>query len=94
LEEAGVEFSERLYLDDPLDEGELEDLERRLGRPVTEWVRRGEQAFAEEGLTPDASTSTLRAAMARSPILMERPIVMRGERAVVGRPPEDVKTLF
>lgn len=94
LEERGIEFTERRYLEDPLDEGELKELARRLGRPAGEWVRRKEATYGEAGLGQDASDAELIAAMARHPVLMERPIVIRDEQARVGRPPEDVLGLF
>ena len=94
LEQAGKPFVERRYLDDPLDEAELREVGRRLGRPVGEWLRRGEAAFAEAGLAPDSSEAAVYAAMARHPILIERPIVVRGRRALVGRPPECVRELL
>ncbi|MCP4303459.1 MAG: hypothetical protein GY788_00960, partial [bacterium] len=50
LEERGIAFSERFYLDEPLSKEELEELAKRLGKPATEWVRRKEDAFAAAGL--------------------------------------------
>lgn len=94
LEEHAVAFEERRYLDDPLDEAELAELERRLGRPIREWVRTKEAAFGEEGLDGTSDGQALRAAVARSPILMERPILVRGGRARVGRPPEELLGLL
>jgi len=94
LEERGVAFVERRYLDEPLDREELDELRRRLGRPATEWVRRGEEAWREAGLGEGVAEDALLAAMARHPVLMERPIVVRGDEAVVGRPPEGVLRLF
>jgi arsenate reductase len=93
LEERGVSFAERRYLEEPLTREELQDLARRLGSPPGEWVRRGEPAFKEAGLTLDSGDEALIDAMVRHPILMERPIVVRGARAVVGRPPEQVLEL-
>lgn len=94
LEERGVTFTERLYLEEPLDRAELSDLAARLARPPAQWVRRGEAAYAQAGLAAGASDDQLLDAMAEHPILMERPIVVRGARARVGRPPEDVLALF
>ena len=94
LEERGVAFEERLYLEHPLDPSELEDLERRIGRPLLEWVRRKEAAFAEAGLSDASDDAAVRAAVANAPVLMERPVVVRGQRAAIGRPPEDVLALF
>jgi len=94
LEEKGARFRVRPYLDEPLDRAELEDLAARLGKPIREWVRRKEAAFGEAGLSADASESALLDAVARHPILMERPILVRGKRAAIGRPPEDVLSLL
>jgi arsenate reductase len=94
LEERGHEFIERCYLDDPLSREELEDLASRLGRPVRDWVRRKETVFGESGLDQESGDDAILDLMADHAILMERPILIRGARAVVGRPPEDVLALL
>jgi len=94
LEERGVDFVVRRYLDEPLDARELEELEARLQRPVREWVRRGEAAFQAAGLGDDADEDALRAALLEHPVLLERPILVRGRRACLGRPPEEVLELL
>ncbi|HKA14388.1 MAG TPA: arsenate reductase (glutaredoxin) [Myxococcota bacterium] len=90
LTERGVDFTERLYLDDPLTRSELSSLRERLGRPAVEWVRKGEAVFADAGLDASSSEAAILDAMAEHPILIERPILVCGARAVVGRPPERV----
>lgn len=87
LEERGVAFRERRYLEDPLSRAELEALRRRLGRPVAEWIRRGEPAYGEAGLDDTSSEAELLDAIAAAPILLERPILIRGDRAILARPP-------
>jgi len=94
LESRGVAFEERRYLDEPLDRAELEDLAARLGQPVGTFVRRKETAFAEAGLDAASGHDALLDAVAAHPILLERPILVRGDRAKVGRPPEDVLELL
>lgn len=94
LEARGVAFEERRYLEQPLSRDELVQLARRLGRPPRGWIRSGEAAWAEAGLGPQSSDEALFDAMAKHPVLMERPILVRGERAVVGRPPERVLALL
>ena len=94
LRERGVEPSVVEYLERPLGVSELENLARKLGRPVGEWVRTGEGVYREAGLSAASSPAELLAAMAEHPILMERPIVVRGERAAVGRPPENVLAIL
>jgi arsenate reductase len=90
LEERGVAFRERRYLEDPLSPAELAELAERLGPPRA-WARRGEPAWTLAG---DAGDAEILAAMAAHPVLVERPILVRGRRAVVGRPPERVLELL
>lgn len=94
LEERGVAFRERRYLEDPLSEAELRDLARRLGQPARTFARRGEDAWKAAGLGDAAEDEAVLRAIAEQPILLERPILVRGERAVVGRPPERVLELL
>jgi arsenate reductase len=94
LEERGVAFEERRYLDDPLTADELRDLQERLGRPPREWLRSGEDAWKQAGLGSDADDAAVREAIASQPILLERPIAVRGARAAVGRPPEQILELL
>jgi arsenate reductase len=94
LEERGVAFQERRYLDEPLSRDELDALRKRLDRPVHEWIRSGESIYREAGLSADTAEAILLDAVAVHPILMERPIAVRGARAVVGRPPESVLDLL
>ncbi len=93
LEERGIAFSERAYMEDPLSREELEELARRLGRPPSEWVRSKETAFAEAGLSADSTDDELFDAMTTNAILIERPILVRGDHAILGRPPEVVLDL-
>jgi arsenate reductase len=93
LEEKGVEVNVRRYLEEPLGREELVELARRLGRPAREWIRRGEAAFADSGLSAEADDAPLMDLMAREPIVMERPILVGEKTAVVGRPPERVLEL-
>ncbi len=90
LKESGIAFRERRYLDEPLSPDELRELAQRLGRPAHEWVRRGESAYKQAGLSADSSEAEILEAMARSPILIERPILVTRDRAVLGRPPERI----
>jgi arsenate reductase len=94
LEERGVAFEERRYLELPLTRGELVELRRKLGRPAREWARGGEAAWAEAGLDGSSSDDAILDAMARHPILLERPILVCGERAAVGRPLEALAALL
>lgn len=94
LEERGVEVTIRLYLEEKLDAEELSDLGKRLGKSAIEFTRTKQVEFAEAGLTLQSSDDEIFAAMLEAPILLERPVVIRGDRAAIGRPPEDVLELL
>ncbi len=94
LQERGQEPVIRRYLDDPPSEDELRAVLQQLGRPATDLVRTGEAQFRTSGLKKDSDEDTLIAAMAAHPILIERPVVISGNRAALGRPPEAVLTLL
>jgi arsenate reductase len=82
------------YLKEPPTRAELADLRKKLGLAPAEWIRKGEAEFKAARLDKNSSEAQLLDAMAKHPILIERPIVVRGDRAVVGRPPERVLELL
>jgi arsenate reductase len=83
------------YLKTPPSPAELKDILTKLGLRPRQLIRRGEAAYAEAGLDdPTLSDSALIQAMARHPILIERPIVSAGSKAVLGRPPEAILALL
>ena len=94
LEERDVAFQTRLYLDDPLGREELADLGELLGKSPLEFTRSKQSEYAEAGLDASSSGDEILVAMAAAPILMERPILVRGNRAAIGRPPENVLQLL
>lgn len=94
LDQAGVAHQERLYLQDPLSIEELTVVAEQLGKHPREWVRSGQAEYADAGLDGNSTPAELFAAMAKTPILMERPIVIAGGRAAIGRPPIAVLELF
>ncbi len=95
LEDHGVDTEVIRYLDTPPDADTLRELLRRLGIGARELLRRGEAAFRDNGLDdPALDEAALIAAMVKHPILIERPIVVVGEAAVIGRPPERVLELI
>jgi arsenate reductase len=94
LEELGVDAEVREYLKQPPTRAELEALLAALGLDDPRaMIRSGEDAYKQLGLA-DATADELLDAMVDNPILIERPIVVRDGRAVIGRPPEDVTQLF
>lgn len=94
LEEAGVTFEERRYLEDAPSLDELRAAQAALGLPAISMMRVKETAFKEMGLTKDMDDEALLAAMAEQPKLIERPVVFNGNRAAIGRPPEQVRDIL
>ena len=94
LEEKGVEPRVILYLDTPPNVKEIKGLLAKLGMTAGQLVRRGEDAYKECGLGRDSTDAEILSAMAAHPKLIERPIVVAGKRAVLGRPPENVLGLI
>lgn len=94
LEEKGVAAEVVLYLETRPDAEELSDLLGKLGMDARQLVRSGEDIYRESGLGADSSEEDVLQAMATHPKLIERPIVVRGARAVIGRPPENVLELI
>lgn len=95
LHERGVEPVVVPYLDQPPGVDELRRLLGMLGIGARELLRTGEEEYRALGLDdPGLDEDALIAAMAAHPRLIERPIFVHGERAVVGRPPERVLELL
>lgn len=93
LAEAGVTPDVVRYLDTPPSRAEIEDVLRLLGTDPAAIVRTGEAVYRELGLA-GADRDTLLDALAAHPSLIERPIVVDGDRAVLARPPERVRELL
>ena len=91
LQERGIEPTQVLYLETPPSAEELRRILGMLQMSPRDLMRKGEDAYkslnlADESLSDDA----LIEAMVSNPILIERPIVVKGDQARVGRPPEQV----
>ncbi len=91
LEDRGVAPQVVHYLETPPDVATLERLLGLLGLGARDLMRRKEAPYKELGLAePRLAEAELIRAMVENPILIERPIVIAGERAAIGRPPEAV----
>lgn len=91
LEARGIAPEVVHYLETPPDAGEIDRVLRLMGRAPREAMRQGEPEYKALGLDdPDLSREQLVAAMAAHPRLIERPVVLHGSRAALGRPPEAV----
>lgn len=95
LESHGVSPEVVLYLDDTPDEKTLTHLIKMLGITPRELIRTGESEYKEQGLSDKGlSDAALVKAMVKTPKLIQRPIVVRDKKAVLGRPPENVLELL
>ena len=95
LRESGVSFEKVNYYVQPLTRKKLTELIRKMNLKPRDLLRKGESVYKELGLAEDKfSDSELIALMIEHPDLLQRPIVERGDRAVLGRPTENVKELL
>ena len=95
LRESGVAFEKVNYYVEPLSKKKLTELVRKMRIKPRELLRKSERVYKELGLADrEVSDSELIALMVQHPDLIQRPIVERGDRAVLGRPTENVKELL
>lgn len=93
LEKKGVKPTIIEYLKTPPTAAELKKLLAMMGKSPREAIRKGEATYKDLGLA-EASDAQLIKAMAENPILIERPIVVKGSKAALGRPPESVLAIL
>jgi arsenate reductase len=94
LAERGIDAHVVEYLSEPPTVEELRTLLAQLGfTDPRQMMRTGEDIYAELGLEHQDGDALLRA-IASNPILLERPIVVKGDRAVIARPPERLLELL
>ena len=95
LRESGIPFEKINYYVEPLTKKKLAELIRKANLKPRDVLRKSEAIYKELGLGEDKfSDSELIALMIEHPDLLQRPIVERGDRAVLGRPVENVKELL
>lgn len=95
LRESGVDFSKVNYYLEPIGEAKLRELLKKMGISPRELLRTGEAVYRELELGKrEVSDDELIRLMADNPDLIQRPIVERGARAVLGRPTEKIKELL
>tara|TARA_B100000242_G_C43000492_1_gene464788 strand:+ start:215 stop:553 length:339 start_codon:yes stop_codon:yes gene_type:complete len=94
LQENGVEPDVILYLDNIMTAGELRNLLVKLGLSPMQLVRKGEAVWKEKYKDKELSDDQIIEAMIANPKLIERPIVVKDQLAVLGRPPENILELI
>lgn len=93
LQERNIDVAIKLYLKDGIDADEVVALSKALGMHPSEFVRKGEVEYKALG-TDEFSIEEWADIIEKAPILLERPIFLVGDSAVLGRPPENVLDLI
>ena len=91
--ENNIQPTIRLYLDDPLSIEEIRNLLIKLDTTADQIVRKNEDVYKKLNLK-NSDQDLLIEKISKNPILLERPIVIKGEEAIIGRPPENVMKLL
>jgi arsenate reductase len=95
LRDKGIEPTIIEYLENPPTTSEFKEILAKLGLGPRDVIRKGEKIYKQLELADAALSDTaLITAMVGNPILIERPIVINGEKAVLGRPPEKVMEIL
>lgn len=95
LEARGLKPKVVKYLETPPSAASLKSILAALGKGPRDIIRKGESAYADLGLKdPGLSDAALVKAMTENPVLIERPIVVNGALAAIGRPPEAVLAIL
>lgn len=94
LENSGKEFEIVKYLENTPSEEELKEIINLLNISPIQLVRKNEQIWKDNFKGKELSDSEVIKAMVENPKLIERPIVINGNKAVIGRPPETIKEII
>jgi arsenate reductase (glutaredoxin) len=95
LRDRGADFEAINYYENPIGVEELRNLIDKLGIAPRDLLRKGEQVYRDLKLAKlELSDDELIRLMVENPDLIQRPIVVRGNKAVLGRPPENVNELL
>ena len=91
LKEKGIEPEVKLYLEEGLEKNEVVEILNKIGISPRDFIRKGEAVFKENNLSDKAlSDEQLIDAIVKFPKIFERPVVIKGDKAAIGRPPENV----
>lgn len=94
IQEAGVEIEIIKYLEEVPSKNELKEILKKLNIPAEKLIRKGESIFKENYKGQHLSNEEWINVMIKHPQLIERPIVINGDKAVIGRPPQNIETLL
>ena len=94
LEDSNQKFEVVNYLDNPPTKKELKEILNMLGFTPIQLVRKNESIWKENYKNKELSDDDIINAMHEHPKLIERPIIVKGNKAVIGRPPENINSLL
>jgi arsenate reductase len=94
IRDHGIEPTIIEYLKTPPTKDELRSIVKKLGLKPEQLVRKGEDVYKEDFAGKSLDEEQWLEVLAKNPILIERPIVVRGGKAIIGRPPEKVRELL
>jgi arsenate reductase len=94
LKESKLPFEIINYIETPLSTAELSEIIKLLGIPPIDLVRKKETLWKENYKGKNLSDSEIITTMVKNPKLIERPIVINNRKAVIGRPPELIKSIL
>lgn len=94
VQESGEDFEIVDYMKDPLTKKDLEQIVKKHNIKPIELVRKNETIWKENFKGKTLTDDEIVEALANNPKLIERPIVVMDEKAVIGRPPENIKNLL
>lgn len=94
LEELKIPFATTKYLDEPLAKPELKELIKKLGVKPIELVRQKEPFWIEKFKDKSLTDGKIIDALVKYPELIERPIVVNGDKAVIARPMERINEIL
>lgn len=91
LEENDIKFETVYYLDHPPSKEDIRGLAAKIGITIRELLRKSEATFEQFELdNKELSEEIVLDIVSKHPILIQRPILVKGEKAVIGRPPEAI----
>lgn len=95
LDEQGIKYKIVKYLESPPSIDELKEIARKLGLKPKDFIRKGEKDYIALNLSSKLNNdNALFEAMSKFPKIIERPIVVNGEKAIIGRPPERITEIL
>lgn len=94
IREEGIQADIVEYLKTPIDEATLQNIIKKLGISVTELLRKNEKIYKDNYKGKEFSEAEWIRIMVANPKLIKRPIVVLGDKAVIGRPPTNIAKLL